>query len=249
MNNLAEKLKSMFNNKGFNLFRIIESKQYDNLLNESQKTTNILQNSESIIIVGFMGNKFWNMLMEYIEINPEFSNKTNDIIDEYSISVINESLKMIEAFTKNCIAVFPFGDTAFSLNFTTLGKLCGIGVESILGLLINPEFGTWISFRGAIIIDLRFDEYDKPIDNFNPCTPCTKSCIVACPAGTVTDNGWDWEKCLDFRVKDSECNKNCYSRKACPYGIQHQYSYKQFQHHHNFVLENYITYTKKNNGN
>ena len=249
MNNLTENLKSLFNSRGFNLFNIIESRKYDILFADSQKTTKILQNTESIIIVGFMGNKFWDILMKYIKINPHYGNKTKNIIDEYSISVINESLEIIDPLTTNYKTVYPFGHTAYNLDFSILGKLGGIGVDSLLGLLINPEYGTWISFRGAILSDLKFEKYDNPIDNFAPCHNCSKPCIVACPADTISNKGWYWKKCLDFRVNNTICNSSCYSRKACPYGIQHQYSYKQFQHHHDFVLENYITYTKKNNGN
>lgn len=248
MNNLAEKLKSMFNNKGFNLFKIIEPNVYDKLLIDSRKTKHILRNCKSIIITGFMGNQFWNILMEYVNHHPEFKNRTSDIIDEYSKYAIKESLQLIAPFTKKFKAVYPFDNSANNLDFSTLGKLSGAGVESILGLLINPEYGTWISFRGAVLTDLKFEKYDKPIDNFNPCPSCSKPCIVACPVDTVTVNGWNWKKCLHFRRRDNTCDINCYSRRACPYGVNHQYSNEQFHHHHKFVLKNYIKYLKENNG-
>ena len=196
-----------------------------------------------------MGNKFWSILRQHIDFDPNFKNKTNDIIDQYSISVINYSLKIIKRFTTNYKAVFPFGDTTYSMNFSALGKLSGVGVDSILGLIINPEYGTWVSFRGAILTDLKFEKYDIPLDNFNPCPNCSKPCILACPADTITNKGWDWKKCLDFRTNNTVCASSCYSRSACPYGMQHRYSDEQFEHHHNIVLKNYINYTKKNNGN
>lgn len=248
MNELAKNLKSILNKKGFNLFRIIESDEYDKLSTDSKRTKHILNNCESIIITGFMGNKYWNILMEFISHNPGFSTQTDEIIDEYSRYVLNETSQLITPYTSKFKIVYPFGNSVKQIDFTTLGLLSGTGVKSILGLLINPVYGTWISFRGAILTDLKFDKYNRSIKNFNPCTLCSKPCISACPAGTVTDKGWNWNKCLDFRSSDETCDTNCYSRRACPYGHNHQYSNEQFLHHHKSVLKNYLNRVNASNG-
>lgn len=248
MNNLSLKLKSLFKKRGFNLFKVIEAAVYDNYFECSKKSKNLLDNSQSVIIVGFMGNKFWNILNNYITAKPDFMKSGGNIIDEYSIITVNQALDFLSKYSRNNTAVYPFGDKADYLDFRTLGRLGGVGVDSILGMLINPEYGTWISFRGAILTDIVFDRYDNPLLRFNPCPSCSKPCIFACPVKSVSEKGWNWRKCLDFRVSNSDCKSTCYSRRACPYGEKHQYSNDQFEHHHKFVLKSYINYLNDKNG-
>jgi epoxyqueuosine reductase QueG len=236
--NLLINLKQHFNNKGFNIFKVIESKEYDKHFNIKEKETKfILQDSKSIILIGFSGNKFWNILQKYLRANPDFAVSTEDWIDDYTEIAFKQSES---CFSQNKIKfqfIYPFGNDALLLDFMKIGELAGIGVKSVLGILLNPVYGTWMSLRGAIISNIENDIYDSPLNDFDPCTSCSKPCIPACPENTVSDKGWDWKSCMKFRMNTDTCNTNCFSRRACPYGAEHQYSEEQLAYHHRFVIK------------
>jgi len=235
--NLLINLKEHFKSHGFNIFRIIQSDKYDKYFNYEKKTKYILDNSKSIILIGFSGNRFWNILQKYLRANPNFALSTENWIDDYTKIVFKQSEIH---FPQNKIEfqfVYPFGNDALLLDFMKIGELAGIGVKSLLGILLNPVYGTWISLRGAIISNTETDNYDSPLNDFDPCTTCPKPCITACPANTISEKGWDWKKCMEFRVNTETCNNSCFSRRACPYGAEHQYSEQQLAYHHKFVIK------------
>jgi hypothetical protein len=161
-----------------------------------------------------------------------------NLIDEYTRSIFGKITPVLGVSEGTRYkTVFPFGENALDLDFITLGILGGVGVPSLLGILLNPEYGTWISLRGAIITAIEFEMYDEPLGDFDPCPTCGKPCITECPAHTISDRGWDWEACMRFRLGSDTCSAKCASRLACPYGKEHAYGEEQITHHHKFVLK------------
>lgn len=235
--NLLINLKDHFKSRGFNIFRIIQSDKYDKYFNYEKKTKYILDNSKSIILIGFSGNRFWNILQKYLRANPNFAVSTENWIDDYTKIVFKQSEIHFPQKKIEFQFIYPFGNDALLLDFMKIGELAGIGVKSLLGILLNPVYGTWISLRGAIISNTETDNYDSPLNDFDPCTTCPKPCITACPANTISEKGWDWKKCMDFRIKTETCSSNCFSRRACPYGAEHQYSEQQLAYHQEFVIK------------
>ncbi|RKZ27391.1 hypothetical protein DRQ20_00600 [bacterium] len=67
----------------------------------------------------------------------------------------------------------------------------GLGWIGKSGLLVNPQYGPRI--RLATIFTSAPLEPDSPYEG--ECGDC-KVCIEACPAGALSDNGYDKEKCL-----------------------------------------------------
>src|SRR6267143_560920 len=64
-------------------------------------------------------------------------------------------------------------------------KLAGLAGPSILGVVVHPEYGPWIAFRAALILDVVLDQPGAAI-GFDPCPTCkARSCITPCPAGAV----------------------------------------------------------------
>jgi epoxyqueuosine reductase QueG len=207
--------------------------------------TNIMQDAKSVILVGFGGREFWNTLQDFLKRNPEFKSTREDLIDDYTVLKFMSAARILDQENINYFMVFPFGSGYLSLDFSKLGELGGIGSKSILGILIHPEYGPWISMRGAIVTDLQLSQYNEPLYSFNPCPICSKPCISACPANTVSENGLNHIACMNFRLSDEICNSRCASRLACPYGIEHQYSREQQGYHHKFVLRNFTRYRTK----
>ena len=248
-NEVFEGLRNSFGEAGFNLVVKIKSGEYDIASNKGN-SHGFVKGAKSIILAGFAGGAFWTVFNRFLDNNPGFREKHEDLIDNYSklifsrISAILDEEKGI--FHKT---VFPFGEDALAIDFLKLAMLGGVGVPSILGILINPEYGTWISLRGAIITNLEFDDYDLPLEWFDPCPSCPKPCITACPANTVSDKGWDWESCMKFRISFDTCSQKCASRIACPYGQKHMYMEDQIAYHHKFVIKSVKEYYKNKGKN
>ena len=243
---IFEEARSYFGEAGFNLFVKIKSEEYDRVSLGKKSSSDFVRGAKSILLSGFAGKTFWPVFNRFLIDNPDFKEKHEDLIDAYTtlkFSHVSEILGAERGISYK--AVFPFGSGALDMDFVNLGMLGGVGVPSLLGILLNPEYGTWVSLRGALITDLEFENYDEPLVAFEPCPACPKPCITACPAHTVSDRGWDWESCMRFRISSETCSGKCASRLACPYGKEHAYTEGQIAYHHGFVLKSVKDYFRK----
>lgn len=104
-----------------------------------------------------------------------------------------------------------------------------LGVRGKNGLLINEEYGSWV-FIGEIITTKKF--YFPTVEN-TECIGCGK-CIIACPTGSISENGIDKASCLSDitqrkgelkeeqikLIRDSECIWGCdICQNACPMNL------------------------------
>ena len=242
---ILQRVKTIALDLGFNIFRTIKTEDYDMLASADRSIRSIFPWARSATLIGFGGNEFWEVLKSYIQTNPDFKDRGEDLIDNYTLMVFEKLSKVLSGHGVKNEAVYPFGKQGTVMDFVKLGQACGAGVPSILGILINPEFGPWLSLRGALLSELEPKDYDGALTEFNPCPGCHKPCIAACPAGTVSESGWDWEACMKYRMRESTCTGNCASRRACPYGRETQYSEEQLAYHHGFVLRSVRSYFKE----
>ena len=235
---IFDEIKKYLSYSGFNLVVKIKSSEYDKISSPKKESKVLLSGAKSIILAGFGGNAFWDQFKSFLDENPVFRKKHEDLIDSYTMLHFEHISEMLNS-EKNVVfmTAFPFGNQARDMDFVKLGKLGGIGVPSLLGMLLHPVFGTWISLRGAILTNMEFSSYDKELSSFDPCPPCSKPCITACPANTISLNGWDWEACMRFRLDTDVCSLNCASRLACPYGDKNRYNDEQILYHHGFVIK------------
>lgn len=238
---ILQRLKSISRDSGFNIIQTISACAYNNLVSKQKSASEILPGARSITLIGFGGNAFWETFNDYLDSNPDFKEVNEDLIDNYSLLVFEELSGVLNENGVKHRAIFPFGAEGTALDFVKLGQVSGAGVSSLLGILLHPVYGPWISLRGALITGLNLDRYDSPLD-FEPCPSCHKPCISACPANTVSESGWDWESCMRFRLAEDTCSSSCASRRACPYGKALQYSEEQMAYHHKFVLRNVKKY-------
>jgi len=239
---VLEQLRKHFLDSGFNLTLTINQSQYDATPRLTKKLKSIFPQAKSVILVGFAGKEFWAVFKDYLQKNPEFKTNNIDLIDNYSVLKFNEAAKILNTRQVIYEIAYPFGKDALDLNFLRLGELSGAGVPSLLGILLHPVYGPWISLRGAIITNMGFNEYNETLSDFSPCPACDKPCISACPINTISNSGWDWESCMRFRISDETCSHTCASRRACPYGKDQQYSEEQLHYHHEFVLKSIKKY-------
>lgn len=240
---IFDEIKEYLSGSGFNLVVKMKSSEYDRTSTPKKESGLLLKGAKSIILAGFGGGSFWSTFRSFLDENPDFREKHQDLIDEYTILKFDHVSGMLSREKDiSFMNIFPFGNQALDMDFVKLGKLGGIGVPSLLGMLLHPVYGTWISLRGAILTDMEFSLYDTELSSFDPCPSCSKPCITACPAHTVSLNGWDWEACMRFRLDTDVCSANCASRLACPYGDKHRYTDEQILYHHGFVIKSLKRY-------
>ncbi len=239
--NLLQEIKDYCAVWGFNIFKTISTDLYDGHVHSAKKIKQRYPSARSIILIGFAGNEYWDVLKNYMHENPEFAEDDPDPIDNYTRVVLTGISNLLLSSEHTHDVVFPFGEDSRALDFIALGELCGVGVRSMLGILLHPEYGTWISLRAAIMLEDELSIYDEPLYKFNPCVPCEKPCVVSCPASVISaEQGWDWEACMDYRLETDTCSTHCASRRACPYGSEHQYSEAEQLYHHRRVIENVL---------
>ena len=72
-----------------------------------------------------------------------------------------------------------------------------------------------VSYRGALV----FSVQPTTLSIDRPCDACTKPCVIACPVGALTGDGYDVPTCHAHlrSAAGADCLKNgCLVRRACP---------------------------------
>jgi len=93
----------------------------------------------------------------------------------------------------------------------------GLGVKGKNGLLINPEFGSWV-FIGEIVTTLKLEPSPPAVIRCIDCGICIKNC----PTGALSKNGVDRSLCLsDITQRKGELTpeqKELISLERCAWG-------------------------------
>jgi epoxyqueuosine reductase QueG len=126
--------------------------------------------------------------------------------------------------------LFPFDDPAPRVSFLRLAEEAGLGTtDTVLGLLLHPEFGPWVSLRACLLTDLDLPAGGRLLD-FRPCDGCPRPCLEACPARVLNAFGWDHAACFEYRRRGPNCLDGCSPRIACPVGAAHRYGPEEMRH-------------------
>lgn len=82
------------------------------------------------------------------------------------------------------------------LSHILVAKECGLGWIGRSGLLVHPKYGARVRYA-TVLTDLEL-ENDNGTDTTKEygCGDCHK-CIDACPAGAISKNGYNKEKCVE----------------------------------------------------
>jgi hypothetical protein len=121
-----------------------------------------------------------------------------------------------------------------------LAERCGLGVVSpYLELLIHPTFGPWVSVRGVVASPAPLAATPGP--PFDPCGPCPRPCLAACPVGAYRPGArFDVLRCAAHRLASDDapppaatsCADRCHARLACVVGVEHAYGPDELRHRH-----------------
>lgn len=142
---------------------------------------------------------------------PEFGDGAPDPLDRWSERVIGALADELGA-----TALFPFGGPPFQ-PFIRWAQRSGRAWPSPVSLLVHDVAGLFVSYRGALALPQRLA---LPPPSPRPCDTCAgQPCRSACPAGALTDHGYDLNAChafLDSPAGQDCMARGCAVRRACP---------------------------------
>ncbi len=133
-----------------------------------------------------------------------------DAVDRWSRRVIGRM-----ACDLGAKALFPFGGPPWH-PFYKWALRTGQVWDSPVRLLVHAQQGLMVSFRGALALK---EVIALPAPGTRPCDPCPAPCLAACPAGALTEAGYDIPAChahLDREPGNDCMNGGCLVRRACP---------------------------------
>ena len=192
----------------------------------------------SLVMIGNRGPELWRAFAA----SPEFRTTPDplpDPLNAWSARVIGDL-----AAEWGARALFPFGGPPH-LPFVAWAKRAEPVAESVLGILIHPDYGLWHAYRGALALA---EEIALPprAERPRPCDDCAdKPCLSACPVGAFNPAGYDVvgydvAACADHLAAPAGADcmaEACRARRACPVGREYLYRPDQAQFHMVHFLE------------
>jgi hypothetical protein len=187
---------------------------------EDGERTGALADIRAIVLAGLIGRDGWNAFTA----SPEAGDGLADPLDRWSRRLI-ESLAH-ELGTK---ALFPFDGPPF-LPFQRWAQRAEPVHSSRIGLLIQPYYGLWHSYRGALGLSEAL-AVAEPAPGLSPCETCSgRWCLKTCPVGAFSEAHYDVAACVGHlkSTAGGDCMaKGCRARRACPVGAEHAYGPEQ----------------------
>ena len=161
----------------------------------------------------------------------EYRDGAPDPMDRWSVRVI-----AAWATDLGAVPLFPFGGPPHS-PFFAWAVASGRAHRSPLGMLVHPDTGLFLSFRGALALPFACA---VPPRCSHPCNSCaTKPCLTTCPVGAFATGSYDVPLCrTHLRAPEGfDCmSKGCAARRACPYGK----SYGRIDAHSAFHMSYFV---------
>jgi hypothetical protein len=215
---------------GLNLVGATALRSYDALAPREHALAGLLPGAESAIVIGNGGPAFWNAFRAFCARHPELERRP-DPLDAFTQLVVEEAVRPVVGGLPSRI-VYPFRFPDDPVSFVQLAECAGLGRRSLLGLLVHPTFGPWIALRAAVLVPVVI-EAARPADGFDPCPTCVeRACVSACPAGAISDGGWDIPRCAAHRLRDDdECARRCHARFDCVIGREHRQAPEELAYH------------------
>lgn len=235
---MLEKIHAAAAPHGLNLVAAIPVERYDTAVAKGIRARELAPGTRSIVIIGNGGGALWAALKRHAAAHPGWMDREHPL-DDFTRTIVQSSIAApLHESNHRCTVVYPFLHDQRTLNFMRLAKIAGLAGPSIIGVAVHPEFGQWIAFRAALLIDELIDA-PGPAAGFDPCPSCVpRSCIAACPVNAVSIvSGWNVTKCLTHRVEvEEDCGSRCHARVACVLAPQHVYTDEELAHHQTRAL-------------
>jgi epoxyqueuosine reductase len=116
----------------------------------------------------------------------------NRLLDQVALRISGEIQKKgAKALAIPASQIVDWEKQLGHLSHRVIAYYAGLGWIGKPTLLVNPQFGARVRYA-TVLTDLVL-EPDKPVEG--SCGECVE-CVKACPAGAVSKEGYDKEKCL-----------------------------------------------------
>lgn len=172
---------------------------------------------QTLILLGFTGTQNWPTFASSAEYRDGLANP----LDRWSMRVIDALAHELEGR-----AFYP-SDGPPWWPFQRWARRALTLHVSPLGVLIDPRFGLWHSYRGALALPVEID-LPAPVSWPNPCASCeSKPCLNTCPVGAVQPGAYGVDACRSYVRTTDTCRRGCLARRACPVGAEHAYTSTQ----------------------
>jgi hypothetical protein len=183
----------------------------------------------TIVLAGMAGREGWSAFAASQEAGDGLAHP----LDRWSRRVI-EAL----AGELGARALFPFGGPPF-LPFQQWAQRAERVHPSPIGILIQPRYGLWHSYRGALGLSEKL-AIAAPATVRSPCETCTgRWCLSACPVGAFSSAGYDVAACAGHlrSAAGADCmDFGCRARRTCPVGAEYAYEPQQA----NFLMRAFL---------
>lgn len=183
------------------------------------------------VVLASPGREFWE---NFREATAGPADPDPNPLDRHTEAVVERLTGVLRKWDPSAVAVYPFSHPRQVLGF---GRLLGESpwmAATPFGVVVDPRFGPWFAWRGAVLTALEWPP--TPLPAAAPCAGCPAPCVDACPADVVSLNGLDWEGCAGFRLNEPTCKETCLARRACPVGREHRYGREQMAFHYRASL-------------
>lgn len=190
-----------------------------------------LDGYRQLLLVGHGGRAIWEAIQA-----SGFADSA-DAFDEFSVAAIEDAFG---ALAPDCgwKLLYPGEAGPPYLPIQRLGERAGWHHPSPFLVGINHVWGSWFAYRAVVVADSAFPVTIADSAT-SPCGDCaSRPCVAACPAGAITDAGFDLKACVQYRQRPkSNCAHQCVARNACPVAANHRYTPAQMYHHYSRSLQ------------
>jgi epoxyqueuosine reductase QueG len=242
-NQLLDRIRSAGRPFGLNLVAAVPVDRYDRGVTEIYRVSGHWPDAKSIVVIANGGGDFWRAYLKHASLNPGWSSREHPLDDFTKVVIESWCASPFVQSGELCAVTYPFIESDARLDFMQLARVAGIAGPSVLGVVINPEYGPWIAFRAALLMRARIDSPGSAV-GFDPCPSCVeRSCMPSCPVGAIGEAGWNIPSCVRHRVEvEADCAPQCHARVACVIGPEHRYPDDELAYHQGRALRSMRNY-------
>lgn len=223
----GDRLASALAASGLNLCGVADAASWDARVPPSRRTDALLPGARSILVFGNGGGAMWEALLADLRRDPRGLTEEEHPVDAFVRRAVAAADALLGGVRRRWF--WASAEADLHIDFRLLAGMAGMGVQSRLGLLIHPTWGTWIGLRAACFVEP--DLPTSPLASADPCHGCPAPCVSSCVGAAFPTGQWDVDACSRFHRDDVLCERSCASRLACPVGADRCYTAEHYAYH------------------